>query len=91
MLLASVAGAMALIWMAVALLGGRADLLQATGHGSTPAETLAQADIAALQARGDETLNLISRTADTDFQAGFQSAQSQFSTLLAGTGRQDAS
>jgi hypothetical protein len=47
LLLASVAGAVALIWMAVALLGGRADLLRATGHGSTPAETLAQADIAA--------------------------------------------
>jgi hypothetical protein len=33
LLLASAAGAVALIWMAVALLGGRADLLRATGHG----------------------------------------------------------
>ncbi|MGD0247193.1 MAG: hypothetical protein ABSB59_43670 [Streptosporangiaceae bacterium] len=90
LLLASVAGAVALIWMAVALLGGRADLLRATGHGSTPAETLAQADIAALQARGDETLNLISRTGDTDFQADFRTAQDQFAALLSSAGSQSA-
>ena len=92
LLLASTAGAVALIWMAIALLGGRADLLRATGHGSTPAETLAQADIAALQARGDETLNLISRTGDTDFQADFRTAQDQLSTLLSSAeGRSAAS
>lgn len=90
LLLATVAGVVALAWMAVALLGGRADLLRATGHGSTPAETLAQADIAALQARGDETLNLISRTGDTDFQADFQTAQVQLGTLLTSAGRQSA-
>jgi hypothetical protein len=90
LLLASTAGAVALIWMAVALLGGRADLLRATGHGSTPAETLAQADIAALQARGDETLNLISRTGDTDFQADFRTAQEQLSTLLSSAEGQSA-
>jgi hypothetical protein len=90
LLLASAAGAVALIWIAVALLGGRADLLRATGHGSTPAETLAQADIAALQARGDETLNLISRTGDTDFQADFRTAQGRLSTLLTGAQSQSA-
>src|SRR5579872_6690879 len=88
LMMASAAGAVALIWMAVALLGGRADLLRATGHGSTPAETLAQADIAALQARGDETLNLISRTGDTDFQADFRAAQGTFSSLLTRAGQQ---
>ena len=72
----------ALVWLVVALASGRSDLLQATGHGSTPAETLAQADIAALQARGDETLNLISRTGDADFQQDFRAAQSRLNTLL---------
>jgi hypothetical protein len=92
LLLASAAGAVALTWMAVALLGGRADLVRATGHGSAPAETLAQADIAALQARGDETLNLISRTGDTGFQADFRAAQEQLSTLLSSAeGRSAAS
>jgi len=88
LLAASVAGLVTLAWMAVALLGGRADLLRATGHGSEPAETLAQADIAALQARGDETLNLISRTGDTDFQADFRAAQGQLGTLLTSAGQQ---
>jgi hypothetical protein len=82
LLLASVAGVVALVWLIVALAAGRSDLLQATGHGSTPAETLAQAEIAALQARGDETLNLISRTGDADFQRDFGTAQGEFSTLL---------
>jgi hypothetical protein len=90
LLLASAAGAVALIWIAVALLGGRADLLRATGHGSTPAETLAQSDIAALQARGDETLNLISRTGDTDFQADFRTAQGRLNTLLTSAESQSA-
>ena len=80
--LGSVAIAVALIWLVVALASGRADLLQATGHGSTPAETLAQADIAALQARGDETLNLISRSGDANFQQDFRAAQSRLDTLL---------
>jgi hypothetical protein len=88
LLVASVAGLVALAWMAVALLGGRADLLQATEHGSGPAETLAQADIAALQARGDETLNLISRTGDADFQQDFRAAQGTFSSLLTRAGQQ---
>ncbi len=61
---------------------------RATGHGSTPAETLAQADIAALRARGDETLNLISRTGDTDFQADFGTARGRLSTLLASAASQ---
>jgi len=88
LLLASVAGAVALVWLVVALASGRADLLQATGHGSRPAETLAQADIAALQARGDETLNLISRTGDADFQQDFRAAQGTFSALLATASQQ---
>jgi len=81
---------MALAWLVVALAGGRADLLRATGHGSAPAETLAQADIAALQARGDETLNLISRTGDADFQQDFGAAQGTFGTLLAAAGQQSS-
>ncbi len=72
----------ALVWLVVALASGRSDLLQATGHGSTPAETLAQADIEALQARGDETLNLISRSGDANFQQDFSAAQSRLATLL---------
>ncbi len=82
LLLATVAGAAALAWLVVATFAGRADLLQATQHGSRPAETLAQADIGALQARGDEALNLISRTGDTDFQSDIHAIQGTLTTQL---------
>jgi hypothetical protein len=88
--LASVAAVAVLIWLVVALAGGRSDLLQATEHGSGPAQTLAQADITALQARGDETLNLISRTGDANFQQDFRAAQSELSTELSSAGAQSA-
>jgi hypothetical protein len=80
--LATLASVAALIWLVVALAGARADLLKATGHGSGPAQTLAEADITALQARGDETLNLISRSGDANFQQDFHTAQSKLSSLL---------
>jgi hypothetical protein len=89
LLLASFAGVVALVWLIVAVAGGRSDLLRATGHGSAPAETLAQADIAALQARGDETISLISRTGNSGgFQQDFRAAQGQLSALLASAGTQ---
>ena len=88
--LASVATVAALIWLVVALAGGRSDLLQATTHGSGPAETLAQADITALQARGDQTLNLISRTGDANFQQDFHAAQTQLSSELSSASAQSA-
>jgi hypothetical protein len=80
--LASLVTVAALIWLVVALAGGRSDLLEATQHGSSPAQTLAQADITALQARGDQTLNLISRTGDADFQQNFHAAQAALSADL---------
>jgi hypothetical protein len=91
LLVASVAGVAVLAWLVIALAGGRADLLRATGHGSAPAETLAQANIAALQARGDETLNLISRTGDANFQQDFRAAQGKLSALLTTAGTQSTS
>jgi hypothetical protein len=59
------------VWMIAAFLSARSDLERGLGHGSTPAEALAQAGIAAQQARGDEVLNLISRSGSTSFQADF--------------------
>jgi hypothetical protein len=88
--LASVAALATLIWLVVALAGGRSDLLQATEHGSGPAQTLAQADTTALQARGDQTLNLISRTGDANFQQDFHAAQSNLSAELSSAATQSA-
>jgi hypothetical protein len=55
------------LWLIVAFAVARADLNAGTGHGSAPAETLAQAAIDTQQIRGDEILNLISRSGDTTF------------------------
>jgi hypothetical protein len=87
--IATLAGVVALIWLVVAVAAGRSDLLTATQHGSVPAQTLAQADIGALQARGDEAMNLISRTGDQGFQGDFHQIatelDSQLSTAATGT------
>jgi hypothetical protein len=71
------------LWLIVAFSVARADLRQGVGHGSAPAETLAQADIDAQQIRGDEILNLISRSGNTSFRQDYQSVRSQ---LGPGTG-----
>ena len=71
LLVASAAAALSLLWLIVALGVARADLLQARDHGSAPVAALAQADIAALQARTDEGLTLIDGGGDDAFQADF--------------------
>ena len=55
------------LWLIAAFAVARVDLQQGVGHGSAPAETLAQADIDTQQIRGDEVLNLISRSGDATF------------------------
>jgi hypothetical protein len=83
LLLATAVGAVALVWLVVAFAVARADLLHANAQGSGPAETLAQAEITAQQARGDETMNLVSRTGDAVFQQDFAARLPQLDALLA--------
>lgn len=64
-------------WLVIAFLVARGDLNRASAHGSAPAETLAQAGIIAAQARGDEVLNLISRSGDATFEGDFRAASKQ--------------
>jgi len=73
LLIASLVLVASVLWLVVAFVVARADLQRAIGHGSAPAETLAQAAIDTQQARGDEVLNLISRTGATAFQQDSQS------------------
>jgi hypothetical protein len=75
LVVASVAGLVSLLWLGIALSVARADLLQARTHGSTPVAALAQADIAAQQARADESLTLIDAQGDDSFQADFVRVQ----------------
>ena len=65
------------LWLIVAFAVARSDLHQGVGHGSAPAETLAQADIDTQQIRGDEILNLISRSGNTSFVQDYHSVRSQ--------------
>jgi len=75
LMVASVAGLASLLWLGIALGVARADLLQARTHGSTPVAALAQADIAALQARADESLTLIDAQGNDTFQQDFVRVQ----------------
>jgi hypothetical protein len=75
LLVAAVAGAVSLVWLAGAFAVGRGDLLHAQQHGSGPAEAFARADVAALQAHADESLTLADNSGDDSHQADFLSQQ----------------
>jgi hypothetical protein len=88
LLLASAALAVALLWLVAAFAVARSDLSQAAGQGSVPAELLARASIDAQEIRGDEVLNLISRSGDATFVADSRAARATLGpgpgTLLTG-------
>jgi hypothetical protein len=75
LLLAALAGAVSLVWLASAFAVGRADLLYAQQHGSAPAGAFARADVAALQAHADESLTLIDNSGDDSYQQDFLAQQ----------------
>ncbi len=75
LLIASAAAVVSVLWLAVALTVARADLLNARDQGSGPVAALAAADIAALQARADESLTLIDAGGDDSFQTDFLATQ----------------
>jgi hypothetical protein len=68
---ATVALAIVTVWLLISFGVARGDLQQGEQHGQVPASTLAKATIDVQQARGDEVLNLISRTGATSFQQDF--------------------
>jgi hypothetical protein len=69
--LASVLLIISAAWLLAGFLGGRSDLEAGIGHGSQPAEQLAQASIDVQRIRGDAVLNVISRSGDASFQSDF--------------------
>ena len=75
--IASAALITSVVWLVVTFAVARSDLVQGIGYGSRPAGTLAQASIDVQQARGDEVLNLISRSGDTSFEQNFRSVRDQ--------------
>jgi hypothetical protein len=87
LLVAAVAGAVSLVWLARAFAFGRTELLYALQQGSAPAETFSRADVAALQAHADESLTLIDNSGDDSYQQDFVTQQKRLGpgpgTLLA--------
>ncbi len=77
LVIASAALITSVVWLVVTFAVARSDLVQGIGYGSRPAGTLAQASIDVQQARGDEILNLISRSGDTSFEQNFRSVRDQ--------------
>ncbi len=86
---ASVAGVVSLAWLVV-VGRGSSDLLNAKQRGSGPAETFARAEVAALQARADESLTLIDNTGDDSYQKDFYAEQTQLSSELSRASTQSA-
>lgn len=82
LLLASAAVIVSAVWLVVAFATARSDFDQGIGHGSGPAEELAQSVIAAQEARGDQVLNLISRTGSTSFSGDFNAEEGRIDSLL---------
>jgi hypothetical protein len=64
-------------WLVIAFAVARSDLQHGIGSGSAPAQTLARASIAVQQARGDEVVNLISRSGDASFEQNFQAVRAE--------------
>jgi hypothetical protein len=75
LLIAAVAGAISVVWLAGAFAVGRAELLHAQQQGSAPAEAFARADVAVLRAHADESLTLIDDVGDDSYQQDFIAQQ----------------
>ena len=71
LLLAALAGLVSLAWLASAFVVGRGDLLHAQQQGSGPAQAVARAEVAALQAHADESLTLIDNSGDDSYQQDY--------------------
>jgi hypothetical protein len=74
---ATLALTIASVWLLGSFLAARSDFGAAESHGSKPAEALELATIAVQRARGDQVLNLISRSGATSFQGDFAAARKQ--------------
>jgi hypothetical protein len=71
LLAATAAIGVALLWTGVVAVGVAVNVAQAREHGSDQVRTLAKARIAALQARGDETLTLVLRGSGQEYEKSY--------------------
>jgi hypothetical protein len=68
LLVATGATVVSLVWVLLATIGVMANVNASQEHGSEQTDVLAQARIAALAARGDETLTLVARGSGKEFE-----------------------
>jgi hypothetical protein len=81
LLAATAASTLVLLWVVVAAVGVAVNVGQARDRGSMQVQQLATARIAALEARGDETLTLVARGAGADYERQY----AEISERLGGT------
>lgn len=86
LLIAVLLGVAALAWLGVSSGVGRSHLLFAQQHGSVPAQTYADAEVAALRAHTDEALTLINNAGDDTYQDDFVKQQGRLGELLGSLG-----
>jgi hypothetical protein len=72
LLVATGATVVSLVWVLLATIGVMANVNASQEHGSEQTDVLAQARIAALAARGDETLTLVARGSGKEFEDHYQ-------------------
>jgi len=75
--IATVAAIASLLWVVVATIGVMANVNASRENGSTQTDVLAQARIAALAARGDETLTLVARGSGGAFEERYEKTQQE--------------
>jgi hypothetical protein len=79
---ATVAALVSLIWVSIATFGVIGDVDNSRTEGSAQVDVLAQARIATLQARTDETLTLVARGAGKAYQDDYVKVRQNLTSLL---------
>ncbi|GAB2969862.1 hypothetical protein LWP59_14445 [Amycolatopsis acidiphila] len=82
LLVATAATVVSLLWVLVATTSAMKDVGDSRSDGSAQVDLLAQARIATLNARADETLTLVARGADSSYQDDYVKVTGQLTGLL---------
>jgi hypothetical protein len=77
LVIATVAAIVSLAWVVVATIGVTANVNASADDGSTQTDVLARARIAALTARGDETLTLVARGSGGEFEDDYDKVRGE--------------
>jgi hypothetical protein len=82
LLVATGAAVVSLLWVLIATISAMGDVDDSRTQGSAQVDVLAQARIATLNARADETLTLVARGAGSAYQADYVNVTKQLGDLL---------